>query len=81
VRPPQTSGRRGRPRPVGRRRGGPSPFSTVVTFLFRRETLGAALVVLAGGALFWLVPITKSASSLRDDLVAVLGLHVFLLLA
>jgi len=82
-RPPAVSGagRRGRPRLVGRRRGGPSPFALVVTLLFRRETLGAALVVLAALAIPWLVPVTELASSLRDDLVQALGLHVFLIIA
>ncbi len=74
------AGRRGRPRTVGRRRGAPSPFALVVTGLFRRETLGAALVFLAALAIFWLVPVTKLAASLRDDLVQAIGLHVFLLI-
>lgn len=82
TRPHQTAGggRRGRPRVVGRRRGGASPFALVATFLFRRETVGAALVLLAALAIPWLVPVTKLASSLRDDLVQAIGLHVFLII-
>jgi S-DNA-T family DNA segregation ATPase FtsK/SpoIIIE len=81
ARPPQLPGRRGRPRAVGRRRGGPSPFAFVVNLVFRRETVGAVLVVLAALAVPWLVPVTKGASSIRDDLVRAVGLHVFLLVA
>ena len=57
--PPQAAGRAGRrrrPRFVGRRRGTTSPFALLVTLLFRRETLGAALVILAALAIPWLVP-------------------------
>ena len=81
--PPQTAGRAGRrrrPRFVGRRRGAPSPFALVATLLFRRETLGAALVILAALAVPWLVPFSKGASSVRDDLVQAVGLHVFLII-
>lgn len=81
ARPPQAPGRRGRPRVVGRRRGGPSPFAFVATLVLRRETLGALLVILAALAVPWLVPFTKGASSIRDDLVEAVGLHVFLLIA
>jgi S-DNA-T family DNA segregation ATPase FtsK/SpoIIIE len=82
--PPQAAGRAGRrrrPRSIGRRRGTTSPFALVVTVLFRRETLGAALVILAALAIPWLVPFSKGASSIRDDLVQAVGLHVFLIVA
>ena len=81
--PPQAAsraGRRRRPRSVGRRRGTSSPFALVITLLFRRETLGAALVILAALAIAWLVPFSKGASSIRDDLVQAVGLHVFLII-
>jgi S-DNA-T family DNA segregation ATPase FtsK/SpoIIIE len=38
-------------------------------------------VLLAALAIPWLVPVTKLASSLRDDLVQAIGLHVFLVVA
>jgi len=53
----------------------------VVNLVFRRETVGAVLVVLAALAVPWLVPVTKGASSIRDDLVRAVGLHVFFLIA
>jgi S-DNA-T family DNA segregation ATPase FtsK/SpoIIIE len=53
----------------------------VVNLVFRRETVGAVLVVLAALAVPWLVPVTKGASSIRDDFVRAVGLHVFFLIA
>ena len=81
--PPQAAGRTGRrrrPRFAGRRRDTTSPFALVVTLIFRRETLGAALVILATLAVPWLVPFSKGASSIRDDLVQAVGLCVFLII-
>ena len=74
-------GVRGHPRAVGRRRSTRSPFAFVTDLVFRRETVGALLVVVAALAVPWLVPIGKGASGLRDDLVQGLGIHVFLLVA
>ena len=81
--PPQAAsraGRRRRPRFVGRRRGTTSPFALIVNLLFRHETLGAALVILATLSVPWLVPFSKGASSIRDDLVQAVGLYVFVII-
>jgi S-DNA-T family DNA segregation ATPase FtsK/SpoIIIE len=68
-------------RSVGRRRHRTSLYGTARGLVFRRETIGVALVVAALVAIPWLVPITTGLSDLRDGVVQALGLHVFLLIA
>src|SRR4030043_2110862 len=65
----------------GRRRHRSSLYGTAGGLVFRRETIGVALVVAALVAIPWLVPITTGLSDLRDGVVQALGLHVFLLIA
>jgi len=67
-------------RSVGRRRHRSSLYGTARGLVFRRETVGVALVVAALVAIPWLVPITTGLSDLRDGVVQALGLHVFLLI-
>jgi S-DNA-T family DNA segregation ATPase FtsK/SpoIIIE len=72
----------GRSRPsVGRRRGSPSPFASAGDFLFRLETIGIALLVLALISIPWLVPATRGVTDLRDAIVRTFGLEVFGLIA
>ncbi len=71
------SSSRGRSRPaVGRRRRGASPLSTSAAWLFRPETLGLALILLAVVAVIWTVPVS-STPDLRHDIVRAFGVHVF----
>jgi DNA segregation ATPase FtsK/SpoIIIE, S-DNA-T family len=69
------------PRSVGRRRRRSSLYGTARGLVFRRETIGVALVVAAVVAIPWLVPITTGLSDPRDGVVQALGLYVFLLIA
>ncbi len=68
-------------RSAGRRRHRSSLYGTARGLVFRRETIGVALVVAALVAIPWLVPITTGLSDIRDGVVQALGLHVFLLIA
>src|SRR3972149_3604239 len=63
-------------RAVGRRKRGASPIATSAAWLFRPETLGVLLILLAVMAVVWVVPI-GSASDVRDTVVEALGLQVF----
>ncbi len=75
------SGSSSRPRPVGRRRGRTSAPAALARLLWRLETLGIVLIVLAVLAVPWFVPVAKGLPGLRDNLVGALGLHVLLLIA
>ena len=68
-------------RSAGRHRHRSSLYGTARGLVFRRETIGVALVVAAVVAIPWLVPITTGLSDPRDGVVQALGLHVFLLIA
>ncbi len=63
---------------MGRRRSGPSAVAVLSGLLFRLETLGVALLLLALIAIPWLVPVTRGVSDLRDGLVRAFGAFVFL---
>ena len=62
---------------VGRRRRRPSPLGSLGGLLFRLETIGIALLVLALGAVPWLLPATRGITDLRDGIVRTFGLLVF----
>ena len=78
---PRVSARAIRPRPAGRRRTGPSPAGFLFRLLFRLETLGVVLIILALISVAWLAPRTENISGLGDILVRTFGLHVFVLVA
>lgn len=63
---------------MGRRRSGPSAVAVLSGLLFRLETLGVALLLLALVSIPWLVPVTRGVSDLRDGLVRGFGAFVFL---
>lgn len=66
---------------MGRRRSGPSVVTVLSGLLFRLETLGVALLLLALVSIPWLVPVTRGVSDLRDGLVRGFGAFVFLFVA
>ena len=77
---------RSRPRPglrpsAGRRRRRSSPLASLGGLLFRLETLGIALLVLALVAVPWLVPATRGLADLGDSFVRTFGLLVFAFIA
>ena len=63
---------------MGRRRSGPSAVAVLSGLLFRLETLGVALLLLALVSVPWLVPVTRGVSDARDGLVRAFGAFVFL---
>ncbi len=65
---------------IGRARRAPSPFTTLRSLLFRWETVGVALVVVAVVSIPWLVPVTTGLSATRDALVEALGVGIFALI-
>ena len=66
---------------VGRRRRRSPTFGSFAGLLFRLETLGIALLVLALIAVPWLVPATRGVTDVRDSLVSAFGVLVFGLIA
>ena len=76
------SARQGPSRPsVGRRRRRSSPLSSAGGLLFRLETAGITLLVLALIAVPWLIPATRGVTDLRDGFVRTFGLLVFAFIA
>ena len=61
------------------KRGSISGFLGVGRFLVRPELIGTVLVVLAAAALPFLLPLAGIIADARDELVRILGLHVFTL--
>ncbi len=50
---------------------------TLVRFVFRRETIGALLVVAAAATIPYLLPLAGVIGDLRDSLVRLFGLNIF----
>ena len=76
------SARQGPSRPsVGRRRRRSSPLGSAGGLLFRLETAGITLLVLALIAVPWLIPATRGVTDLRDGFVRTFGLLVFAFIA
>jgi S-DNA-T family DNA segregation ATPase FtsK/SpoIIIE len=69
-----------RRRMIGRAQRGPSPFTTLRSLLFRWETIGVMLVVLAVVSIPWLVPIASGLQATRDALVEAIGVGTFALI-
>ena len=75
--PSSRSRRRAPVKAVGKRRSGPSFYTTLHDLLIRRESVGLALIVLALLAVPWLVPFTSGLADTRNRFVATFGLLIF----
>ena len=62
---------------VGKRRGGQPAWRTVQDLLWRRESIGVGLIVLALLAVPWLVPFTAGLADIRNGFVETFGLLIF----